>query len=295
VTRTIEVTGETVRELRRRRLQGARASELVTYLRGIGVGLLEASAYLEEGFSIPAHIANRLSLLQDPETKSLNLVAVDALIEPGIAEAEAKITAPAPFPEVMRRRDRYTFRSFAQRTGNILLVRGANPASGPYIGKPGFRVRPAGMPGYSRESEPNAGLLALDPSREDRRAELLAWGISAGTEEEGFILRNKFGEAFYDGYCLHGVYNGANGRNTWTGRDGERWRAELNQESGEELIQFGPVDTWVGRTGPRPPVIAYHPSGRISNLLDITQMKGYYKQAGINWSDLYPEDQEHAR
>lgn len=99
------------------------------------------------------------------------------------------------------------------------------------------------------------------------------------------------------GYRLHGVYRRASGTNAWTGRDGEKLRAELNRRLGADLIQGGPHDTWDKRLalddadplrGPMPPVLFFLPDGDVEVRRDARGMKLFYRYLGIDWDEYYP-------
>ena len=119
-----------------------------------------------------------------------------------------------------------------------------------------------------------------------------------GGEDEGYVLRDASGVAFYPGYYLHGVYHARNGMNAWTGEDGERIRRELNQRLGEELIRMGPHDNWdqrsatgqlAGPRGPKPPVLFFLPDGNVEVRHDARSMELYCRYLNIPWWTLYPD------
>ena len=76
-------------------------------------------------------------------------------------------------PDLMRFRDYFSFMQFARDEQVIVVVCGADPASGQWIGKPGVRCYGGRLPIPTSQKGPDAGLLAADPE-DARLSEMLA-------------------------------------------------------------------------------------------------------------------------
>src|SRR5205085_8369408 len=127
-----------------------------------------------------------------------------------------------PYPDLMRRRDRHAFRRVARHTGTVIIVCAADPFTGQYIGKTRYRPFPFHLLGIPRSSPPNQGLITADPDEpglgrllkglcvtggyDDYKVKLEQLGLMVSGREEGYLVRNELGTAFYPGYYLHGVY-----------------------------------------------------------------------------------------
>jgi len=311
--RPSEQLGDVVASLRARRLQGAALSELIRDLRQKGLDLHEAAEYLGAAFCL----SGPLRLLLMPRDGSRELVPghVDELFGPMVDETRSQWENAEAYPDLMRRRDRHAFRQTARRTGCVFVVRASNPFAGQHIGLPGFRPAPLCLLGVSRRTPPNAGLMAADPNDPrlatvleslqppqtyaDFKAELDARGFTVSDEEEGHIVRDDTGDAFYPGYYLLGVYDEETGRNAWTGDEGEKIRAELNQRMGEELVRCGPHEAWDQRLaldetsplrGPLIPALLFLPDGNVEVKFDPDSLESYYRYLGIRWGSLYPKE-----
>ena len=269
---------------------------------------------INEHFRVAFYLSGRANLEMMPKQDSGDLIPeiLDQYITPQIDEARERWTNASDFPDLMRHRDRHAFREVARLTGNVFIVCAADRFAGQLIGKPGYKPCPYRMLGVSRGSTPNQGLLAADPEakifreflnsmkpprdyRQYKEA-LARLGLRVGGEEDGYIIRDQLGSAFYSAYYLHGVYKQENGSNAWTGVEGEKIRAELNRRMGEELILFGPHDIWDHRPSlpstsplksPQPPVIFFLPSGDVEVRMDTASMELYYRYLGIDWDSLY--------
>jgi len=214
-------------------------------------------------------------------------------------------------PTLMRRRDFHSFRLAAKANDLVIIVCGANAASGAYIGRADCRVRLPSLLAPTRQLAPNEGLVALDPSDmqllnmldhmkprrsyEECAAEVQALGFSISNETDGFVIRDANFKTFHGDYKLHGVYT-SEGANAYTAKSGEAIRRELNRRLGEELIQTGPHDVWEHRNdrkkagilfGPQPPVIAFLPDGVALTLTDASHMQQTYEWLGIDWESIY--------
>lgn len=205
----------------------------------------------------------------------------------------------------MRIRDDHALSRAAEDSGNIVLVRDSNPAALDYLGKKGYKPKPEKMKVKTRKTDPNKGLAAADPESPDLKELLQEKGLTYDEyvkslkkegltvyPDEGYIVRDIDGDAFYSDYDLHGVYNFKTGKNAYS--DGVR--DDLNGRFGEELVQHGPHDLWKKRLlkeagvnrGPKPPVTAYMPDGSKLQLKTIEDMKAFYKKHDIKWDTIYP-------
>jgi hypothetical protein len=184
----------------------------------------------------------------------------------------------------MRVMDDEAFARAARSRGHIILVCDASPARLQYIGRPGYRPRPPDLSGRIRRQPPHVGLLSGELGEAG-----LPDGYSLSPESEGLLVRDHAGNAFYEGYCLHGVYT-MEGKSSYS----EAFRREMNQRLGTDLIQAGPLDLLRVDSRdrrPRPPVTAYMPDRAPVRLLTRQEMKRFYEDFDISWADMYPEDQ----
>jgi hypothetical protein len=212
----------------------------------------------------------------------------------------------------MRRRDRASFRDVAGLLGIIIIVRAGNPFAGRYIGQQGFRPWLVFLPGVAHLIGPHAGLIAADPgdplfagflaslnpprTPEEYHQLLKELGLTVGSSEQGWVVRDEFGAAFYPTYCLHGVYDIRTRLSAWTAQDGELIRAELNRRLGADLVQFGPYDTSDYRPrgrdrAPQPPVLFFLPDGNVEVRFDAESMESYYRFLKLPWASLYPSNE----
>lgn len=303
-----EIAGHIVDDLRARYLDGERVSALVRYLKRLNIGTTLMEKYLEEAFCL----SRELDLAHIPTDDRGDLA--EKTLGPLINETKAVWSSAPPYPDLMRRRDRQTFRTLARLTGNVFIVKAANPYAGFYIGKEGYRPCPSRLMGAARLTAPNPGLVAADPKNtrlieilrietphktyEQYVDDLKSAGFTVGNESDGYLIRDAAKTAFYPGYYLHGVYKISNGLSAWTGHDGDRLRAELNKRMGEDLIQYGPHDGWDLRTelggrgpiaGPQLPVIFFLPNGNADVRFEADSMARFYSLLKVDWDALYPE------
>lgn len=208
----------------------------------------------------------------------------------------------------MRKRDNAVFSQMAKGGGKIIIVRNSNAAATQYVGKKGYKPKPEAMKAKTRKSPPNEGLAAADPG-DPRFKELMQqdgcsnprewvdkklgkdWTI--GTPEQGYVIRDPQGNAYYSDYDLHGVYDGKTGANAYS----EGFRDGLNRRMGEDMVQHGTHDQWGSRNnpkaagdnyGPQPPCTAYTPDGKAVHLETVADMKAFYKEHNINFDAIYP-------
>jgi hypothetical protein len=296
LARLSEVLGEIVAHLRAERLAGVPVSQLVAQLQQQGLDLPQVNEHFREAFSLSGP-ADLIVLKRASGDRFHQML--DEYVGPMIDTNLGKWKAARAYPDLMRRRDRHAFKEAARRTGYIFVVCAAEAASGQYIGRPGFTVFPIHPFVNVRRSPPNEGLVAAEPGDavDPYGRKLESLGLAVGLKEDGFIVRDRAGTAFYPGYYLHGVYEKEGGSNAWTGNEGERIRASLNRAMGQELVLFGPHDIWDQRLeldedsplrGPRSPVLFFLPNGSVEVRHDARTMELYYRFLGIDWDSLYP-------
>ena len=298
-------------ELRSRRMSGEKASALVRFLmRDLGMRDDQAIRYLDEAFVFPD---GRLSLLMLKRASDGSFIdpVVDDALEPDIERARDAWVNVAAYPDLMRRRDRHTFREVAQSTNTIIIVKAAGRHTAEFIGAPGYRPSPPRLPAVARACDPHQGLMAADPQDASFREFLQArfgntdyaaylgvlrgLGFSVDSAETGYVIRDAARNRFYPGYVLLGVYSAANHRSAWTGRDGEKIRSMLNRRLGEDLIQWGPHDDAELRNpnrgrfdGPQVPALCFLPSGDIETRRTVEDLASFYIYNDLNWKRLVP-------
>lgn len=296
MARPLEVLGEIVARLRAERLAGVPVSRLIVQLQQQGLELPQVNEHFMEAFFLPGPAD--LIVLERASGDRFHQM-LDEYVGPMIDQTLGKWKAAPAYPDLMRRRDRQVFKAAARRTGYIFVVCAAEAASGQYIGRPGFRAFPFHPFVTARRFPPNEGVIAAETDNPAGvyGGELEPLGLAVGSEEDGFIVRDRAGTAFYPGYYLHGVYNKEGRSNAWTGSEGEKIRASLNRAMGQELVLFGPHDVWGRRLdldegslwrGPRPPVLFFLPDGSVEVRHDARSMELYYRYLGIDWDSLYP-------
>ena len=228
MSKPLEVLGEIVDRIRAMRRQGAKASEILRYLEGLDLLGGESDTYLKEAFFLRRMTSVQM-LPPEPE-------AWDRAYDPRIEATRPQWMEADPYPDLMRRRDRRTFSQVARERACVIVVQAANPHSGQFIGKEGYRPGPPYLLALSRRTAPDAGLLAADPADttlmeilrsmdltyEAYRRQLDRLGFVVSIPENGFVVRDQEGGFFYPGYCIQGMYLLRNGRNAWTGRGARR-------------------------------------------------------------------------
>jgi hypothetical protein len=305
------ILGHVVRELRRLGAAGASARDILGFLQArLPDSELMRCEYLEAAFLQRGGSFTYL-LLPNPSTgESLS----EAVIEKGFAERVRQHRArwaAEPFPELMRLRDYHSFLELAKETDFVLVVCGANPYAGGFIGRAGYRCFDQRRFVVSRETGPNEGLIAADP--QDARlvgglrayaqplaydryvAELASGGYRVLGPDEGYVIEDHAGARFYEGYRLHSAYHASSGETAWTSRDGESLRARINARLGGELVRFGPQDDWASRndraaggplSGPQAPLIAFRPNGEIESYFHFDEM-ARSRSGERSWSQIY--------
>ena len=294
--------GSAVRHLRRMAAAGASTAELDAFLEMRNFGEWWGNyRYLDRAFL--QHKLFMYTIQAKPEHTYANW-------EPLVAQHRDKWLTDR-VAELMRLRDYFSFMQFAQEQQVSVLVCGANPAAGQWIGKPGVRCYDGDLPLLSRETEPNAGLLAADPN-DATLAEMLQLfeprlsyaeyvnllhtrGLHVSSAAEGYLVADRQGQRFHESYRLHGVYRAKTHVPVWTSKTGENLRAALNRHLGAELVRWGPHDTWEFRNqariagplfGPLLPVLAFNEDQHFEEKLIRRKLAtGPYRQ---RWDDLFP-------
>jgi hypothetical protein len=215
-------------------------------------------------------------------------------------------------PELMRLRDYFSFIRFAQEEGAAVIVCGAHPAAGKWIGKPGIRCYGGRLAIPTREAPPNDGLLAADPgdprlvatlnsydkplSYADFVRQLAQQGLRVLGPETGHVIADELGNRFHESYRLHGAYDAKTDQPIWTQKRGEQLRAALNRQLGAELVRFGPHDNWQFRNdkqiagpfcGPQLPAIEFGPDQDITNIITPRDLAKRLRHRA-SWTELYP-------
>lgn len=223
--------------------------------------------------------------------------------------------AANPKSRGMRACDDKAFSKMASRKKRIIIPRNGNAESVQYIGKPGYKPKPGRLKCKTRKTPPNVGLASGDPSdprlQERLKADgktyqqyvddLKADGYTVGSAQDGYVVRDAQGNAFYSDYDLHGVYDANTGADLYN----EALRTEMNADLGEKLILHGPHDQLPsaqggvlhrnkGSTdplyGPQPPCTAYTPDGKAWHLETFDDMRAFYEAHNINFKGIYPND-----
>jgi hypothetical protein len=291
MSRPSEISGELVDELRARRRAGEHSSQLAGYLHGLGLAPPEIGSYMLEAFCLIA-----------AETANCNY-------ENAIEDAAGQWRNAPPYPDLMRRRDRFAFKQAAAINGAVIVVRAAERAAARYIGLAGYRAQPAHLPAEASLKPDWRGLIAADPSTErllhtlaslkrpiDYQAyknELATLGFFVMGPDRGFVIRDKFGDYFYAGYSIYGIFDATTGRERWHGREGERFRGDLNTRMGAALVAIGPPDLWQHRgelhlafREPAPPALFFLPDGGVAVAKDSEEMRSECRARNISWESL---------
>jgi len=223
---------------------------------------------------------------------------------------ETEPTTPRPHEVVdphergMRAFDDFVLSQKAEDDGLIIMVRNSNEEATQWIGREGYRPKPMDLKAKTARHGPFAGLAVADPGDARTRAmaesyggydgfvaSLESKGYTVGSAEEGYVVRDAAGNAFYSDYDLHGVYHAADGSQA----DHESVRSDLNAEFGNDAVQHGPHDNWPERgaaesgpnRGPQPPVTAYLPDGSSVHLETVDEMRSFYDAHGIDWNGIW--------
>jgi hypothetical protein len=286
-----QILRDVVDDLRSMRRNGAHANELIDHLLFVtGGNMIGSTEYLKSAFLIDG--INLFFMLGD-QSGYYTPEVLNRSIDPKIDKAAPRWEHAEPYPDLYRRRDREVFRALAEETGNIFYVAATNHISSRYVGQPGYRPCPWYFGGAVRTEPPNEGLIAWDPGAE---APLLEMRLRVAPAEEGFSVRDEAGAAFFPAYELAGVYDRKTGVSAWTGREGERLRAELNRGFGVDLIQTGPRDGSERRRalppthpafGPRLPVLEFHPDRHVDVIFTREALQSRYAYHKIDWAAAY--------
>lgn len=301
-----EILGEIVDELRKRRRTGAPISELAADLTARG---LRAHALRD-------HLCAAFALERAPHPLMLPRDEAGATLpegwrewyDPEVDKQRPRWENAGPYPDLLRRRDHHSFRAVAHESGYLIVVAAANPAARAYVGREGFRPCPEWLSGAARRTAPHAGLLAADPEDAGLQAMLTGRGQShteycqelaqAGLRvmaDEGHVILDDEGAAFFPGYQLLGVYD-ASGQSAWSVRESCRLRAALNRRMGLELVQHGPHDAWDVRASldpgsslraPLAPALLFHRDANVTVCVDAVSLKRKLEYRGVHWEALY--------
>lgn len=307
MTNPCEILGVLLNELRLRRKAGARASMLLRFLGQHNIDSTLARQYFQTAFAAKFPAIAMLPRGTDGLPADIN---VDRTLEPIIERARPDWELAAPYPDFGSRRDREVFRAVARGRKCHLAIRALNPYSGRWMNQKGYRSAPLRLVATSRLKEPNAGLLAADPSDErliallatmapprsyqEYKADLEASGYEIGGEVDGWVIRGSGGGSFYPGYCLHGVYSWDDRRNAWLPGIAQSIQRELNDRFGEERVRLGPQDVWEFRNdakcagpavGPQIPLLWIEPesAGSVDVIVDFEQLSRNYRFYSLSW------------
>ena len=217
-------------------------------------------------------------------------------------------------PDLMRFRDYFSFMQFARDEQVIVVVCGADPASGQWIGKPGVRCYGGRLPIPTSQKAPHAGLLAADPE-DARLSEMLArfdppltyagyvqrladQGLRVSAARDGFLVMDDLGNRFHDSYRLHSVYGAKDKEIVWMQPRAERLRAALNRSLGADLVLSGPHEQWEFRNdkkvagplyGPQAPAIEFGSDQEIDNRLTVSDLAQFFGDGDHpRWTDVFP-------
>lgn len=303
-----QILSSSVKRLRQMSIEGASPGELHSFLHARSFG----NAWNEFRYLDRAFLQDRLfayGFRGFPVTSENDWDWRD-LIAQKRAEWEAH-----RLPELMRLRDYFAFMQFARDERVVVVVCGADPASGQWIGKPGVRCYGGRLPIPTSQRAPQAGLLAADPE-DARLTEMLArfdpaltyadyvqrlarQGLKVASPREGFLVTDDLGNRFHDSYRLHSVYGAKDKEVVWMHPRAERLRAALNRSLGADLVLFGPHEQWEFRNdrkvagplyGPRAPAIEFGPDQEIENRLTVSDLAQFHYDAEHpRWHDVFPD------
>jgi hypothetical protein len=242
-----------------------------------------------------------LELIKRDAEGQLRLDLVDLRFEPAIEATRSLWEAAPPFPDLYRRRDRDAFRAVARSRRWRIFVQPVPRAAARWIGEAHCRPIRPGQWGFPRVTEPHAGCVAADPGDArlgaalDRSrkswgqhvAELSDAGLVVGPPEDGYILRDSAGAAFYAAYALHSI-RGPDGKSPRAADELQQALDELNQRMGERLVQSGPHDRWSLRQPHSvipPPLLVFEPDGNVEVIQSSAALRVYaqYHQLDMRW------------
>jgi hypothetical protein len=302
-----QILGPAVRRLRRMALDGEAPAVLWEFLAARSFdNFWNQFSYLEEAFLQERMFAYTfpgvpIASPKDERWRSL------------IAEKKKGWQAQS-LPELMRLRDYFAFMRFARDEQVFVVVCGADPASGRWIGKRGVRCYGGRLPVPTSQTAPHDGLLAADPgdprlvdwlgrfepsqSYADYVQRLNADGFQVSSPSEGFLVKDDLGNRFHDSYRLHGVSGASDREDVWVYPRAERLRAAINRHLGAELVHFGPHEQWEYRNdkrmagplwGPHPPAIEFGPDQEIRNRLTVRELaKQFPDDRHPRWNEVFP-------
>jgi hypothetical protein len=304
------VLGYLIRAIRSMAANGASVVDVMDYLRHHTADEYAAHDYLVEAFDIPRVVA--MSLPRD-STRDDMTAAVDENLR-----QTRQIWTDREIAELMRVRDYASFIRFAKSERVVATVCNANHHSGKFIGRNGYRCYGGDVFVVTRMTSPGEGLVAADPGDPrlikalERFAAPLSYaeyvhrlqtsGYRVLGPDEGYVIEDAWGNRFYEGYRLHGVYSADSGEPVWSGKRGERLLVTINRLLGADLVLGGPHDDWEHRNdktiagplwGPHAPCIEFNTEGQIHNLSSVSDMARHSRWHSHHWRRLYPHHVEH--
>jgi hypothetical protein len=297
--------GHTIRALRTMAKAGASVIEMMTYLHHHTNDVFIAQQYLSKAFG--------LSL-----THVMSLFPAEAS-DPRIASIDDRIRRTRPlwekqvFAELMRVRDYVSFIRFAKSERLVVTLFHANYHSGRFIGRAGHRCYGGALFVVTRRTSPCEGLVAADPGDSCLLDALSKFAIPLSYAEyvdclqasgyrilgpdDGYVVEDAWGNRFYEGYRLHGVYSADSGEPVWSGKRGDRLLVTINRLLGSDLVLEGPHDDWSDRNdktiagplwGPHAPCIEFNTEGGIRHLLSVKDLARHSRWQSHHWRRIYP-------
>lgn len=300
------VKGELVRELQRRWKNGETASALVEVLFSQEETRWSTREYFEEAFALDHDTALEFNYAiglgygtgELPTPKMVRWI--DGEMSDEIrAKQEEWDRGDSVYVDVVRPNDREAFIAFCREYGLRVFVRPASHLGAPLVDKPGYApwVPPEGC--RPREDAPHRGALCVDPSNDPLIRVLAAQKISVSSEEEGSILTNAAGQMLFETYELLAVVDEESWANAWTPLEGSKFRAELNERLGAELILNDPSDLHEGIEAdelyvPRLPVLGFMPEGNQQRYSEPWMVPVTCPDGGLDWGVPGAEDMDDA-
>ncbi|MDP8982282.1 MAG: hypothetical protein M3O35_17025 [Acidobacteriota bacterium] len=210
--------------------------------------------------------------------------------------------------------DENYLKNIAATKGLIFLVRDSSLPALWWIGRPGYRAKPAAIKGKTLKAGDLTGFpanqvnqyLGLASARgmsENEKRELRAAGYSIEPNEPQLIV-DQDGSKFYSDTDLHGVYD-LNGNDAWSNEMAQQLRCGTVDKG----IQHDPHDNWTDRNnkavakanygpqiGPRPgqesgdprTITAILPDCTTVRIGSLAEMKQLYRAIGVNFGRVYP-------
>lgn len=300
------VKSELVRELQRRWKGGESASVLVELLFAQEETRWSTREYFEEAFALDNDTALEFNYAialgygtgKLPTPKMVKWIDGEMSDEIRAKQKEWD-RGDSVYVDVLRPTDRDAFVAFCREYGVRVFVRPASHLGAPLVGKPGYApwVPPEGC--LPREAHPNRGVLCVAPPNEPLIRVLAEQKISVSSEEEGSILRNAVGQKLFETYELLAVVDEETWANAWTPLEGAKFRAELNERLGAELILNDPSDLHEAIKEdelyvPRLPVLGFMPEGDQQRYSEPWMVPVSCPDGGLDWGVPGGEDTDEA-